>query len=97
MYHNDGYLVDLTNKGELELDIPVDIPANAVPRSSKVFVAAVPDPVGPAINNMENLLHYPRGCGEQNMQSLVPTLTILDYLASWFFGFLSLKMIILED
>lgn len=80
IYHNQAYLVDLTNKGELELDIPVDIPAHAVPKSSKVFVAAVPDPVGPAINNLEDLLYYPTGCGESNMQSLVPILIIRQYL-----------------
>ena len=79
-YKSDAYLVDLTNKGELELNITVDIPRYAVPKSSKVFVAAVPDPVGPAINNLEDLLHYPKGCGEQNLNSLVPSLLLLDYL-----------------
>jgi len=51
-YKSDSYFVDLTNKGELELNITVDIPRYAVPKSSRVFVAAVPDPVGPAINNL---------------------------------------------
>jgi len=80
MYKSESYLVDLTNKGELELEIPVKIPKHAVPRSSKVFVAAVPDPVGPAINNLEDLLQYPTGCGEQNLESLLPSIILLDYL-----------------
>jgi len=80
MYKSDSRLVDLTNKGKVDLVIPVDIPSHAVPQSSKVFVAAVPDPVGPAINNMEDLLEFPKGCGEQNLVSLTPQLIILDYL-----------------
>ena len=79
-YKSDVYFVDLTNKGELELNITVDIPRYAVPKSGRVFVAAVPDPVGPAINNLEGLLHYPTGCGEQNLDSLVPALILMDYL-----------------
>jgi len=80
MYKSDSYLVDLTNKGELELNITVNIPKHAVPKSSRVFVAAVPDPVGPAINNLEDLLQYPTGCGEQNLESLLPSVILLDYL-----------------
>jgi len=80
IYKSDVHFVDLTNKGEMELNITVDIPKRAVPKSSRVFVAAVPDPVGPAINNLEDLLHFPKGCGEQNLDSLVPALILMDYL-----------------
>ena len=81
-YRSHTQFVDLTNKGEMELEIPVDIPKHAVPHSSRVFVAAVPDPVGPAINNLPGLLSQPAGCGEQNLASLLPTVTLLDYLAA---------------
>ena len=80
MYQSDTYFVDLTNKGEMELNITVDIPKYAVPKSSKVFVAAVPDPVGPAMNNLEDLLQLPTGCGEQNLEGLLPPAIMLDYL-----------------
>ena len=81
MYKSDTYFVDLTNKGEMDLNVTVDIPKNAVAESSKVFVAAVTDPVGPALNNLEYLLaQSPTGCGEQNLISLIPPAVLLDYL-----------------
>ena len=80
LYKSDSYFVDLTNKGEMELNVTVDIPKFAVPNSAKVFFAAVPDPVGPALNNIESLLQFPTGCGEQNLAGLLPPAIILDYL-----------------
>ena len=80
IYKSDTYFVDLTNKGELEMNITVDIPKHAVPKSSKVFVAAVPDPIGPALNNIEELLQLPTGCGEQNLAGLIPPAVLMDYL-----------------
>ena len=78
---NEAHLVDLTNRGEAELNVTVDIPKYAVPFSSKVFVAAVPDPLGPAVNNLERMFALlPTGCGEQNLASLVPAVLMLDYL-----------------
>lgn len=80
MYENKAYFMDLTNKGETELNVTVDIPEQAVPHTSKVFVAAVSDPVGPAINNIETLIHLPAGCGEQNLVNLLPNIVLLEYL-----------------
>ena len=81
MYKSDTHFVDLTNKGEMDLNVTVDIPKHAVPGSSRVFLAAVTDPVGPALNNLEFLLTQdPNGCGEQNLISLIPPAVLLDYL-----------------
>jgi len=82
MYENEAYLVDLTNKGEIELNITAKIPKHAVPDTQKVFVAAVPDPVGPAINNIQDLILKPTGCGEQTLASLVPVIILMDYLTT---------------
>lgn len=36
--------------------------------------------MGTALRNMENLLHMPYGCGEQNMALFTPNIYALDYL-----------------
>lgn len=36
--------------------------------------------MGTALRNMENLLHMPYGCGEQNMALFTPNIYVLDYL-----------------
>jgi len=36
--------------------------------------------LGTALRNMENLLHMPYGCGEQNMALFTPNIYVLDYL-----------------
>lgn len=78
---NEAHLVDLTNRGETELNVTVNIPKYAVPLSSRVFVAAVPDLLGPTVNNLERLLaQLPTGCGEQNLVHLVPAVLVADYL-----------------
>uniref|UniRef100_A0A8D0FDD6 Ovostatin n=1 Tax=Strix occidentalis caurina TaxID=311401 RepID=A0A8D0FDD6_STROC len=38
------------------------------------------DILGTALRNMENLLHMPYGCGEQNMALFTPNIYVLDYL-----------------
>uniref|UniRef100_A0A8C4UZH8 OVOS protein n=1 Tax=Falco tinnunculus TaxID=100819 RepID=A0A8C4UZH8_FALTI len=40
----------------------------------------VGDILGTALRNMENLLHMPYGCGEQNMALFTPNIYALDYL-----------------
>ena len=40
-------------------------------------MAAVPDPVGPAMNNLEDWLLLPNGCGEQNLEGLLPLAIML--------------------
>ena len=39
------------------------------------------DIMGPAMNNLKDLLRMPYGCGEQNMANFVPNIYIMDYLA----------------
>lgn len=36
--------------------------------------------MGPALNNLDDLLRKPYGCGEQNMANFAPNIYIMDYL-----------------
>ena len=36
--------------------------------------------MGSAMNNLEDLLRMPYGCGEQNMANFAPNIYIMDYL-----------------
>lgn len=77
---NKAVFVDLRDKDRLEAVESVDIPSNAVPASWKINVNAIGDLLGGAIQNLQNLIRLPTGCGEQNMLKFVPNVVILDYL-----------------
>jgi alpha-2-macroglobulin-like protein len=36
--------------------------------------------MGPALNNLENLVQQPTGCGEQNMVKFAPIVSVVKYL-----------------
>ena len=36
--------------------------------------------MGPAMNNLEDLLRMPYGCGEQNVANFAPNIYIMEYL-----------------
>ncbi|XP_040577960.1 LOW QUALITY PROTEIN: thioester-containing protein 1 allele R1-like [Lepeophtheirus salmonis] len=80
MYINKGYLLDLKKTSEFKKNVTIDIPFNAVPGSENVYISWMADPLISAMNNLDKLIRYPTGCGEQNMIRLVPTLAILEYI-----------------
>ncbi|CAB4054630.1 CD109 [Lepeophtheirus salmonis] len=52
----------------------------SIPGSENVYISWMADPLISAMNNLNKLIRYPTGCGEQNMIRLVPTLAILEYI-----------------
>jgi CD109 antigen len=70
-YFNKALLVDLKDPNRtpnsIKKNISVIIPNNAVPGSEKISVSGIGDILGPTLNNLEDLLRIPYGCGEQNM------------------------------
>ena len=36
--------------------------------------------MGPAMNNLDNLVQWPTGCGEQNMIKFAPLVSVTKYL-----------------
>lgn len=60
--------------------INMSLPDNIVPRSSRVYVSITGDAIGPVLDNLDNLVQQPTGCGEQNMVKFAPIVSISNYL-----------------
>ena len=80
MFNNTAILLDFRSGGEKDINITLDMPRAAVKGSQRVYVSAIADPVGPAMNNLKELLRSPTGSGEQNMLRMVPAVIVADYL-----------------
>ncbi|NXA38237.1 OVOS protein, partial [Eudromia elegans] len=71
----------ICTKGETVSElVSLKLPENVVQGSARAYFSVVGDILGTALRNMENLLHMPYGCGEQNMALFTPNIYILDYL-----------------
>ncbi|KAK2498957.1 hypothetical protein MC885_001576, partial [Smutsia gigantea] len=62
--------------------VVLDLPDNVVNGSARAFFTVVGDILGLAMQNLENLLQMPYGCGEQNIALLASDTYVLDYLQS---------------
>ncbi|NWQ81429.1 OVOS protein, partial [Columbina picui] len=60
--------------------VSLSLPGNTVQGSARAYFSVIGDILGTALRNMENLLHMPYGCGEQNMALFTPNIYALDYL-----------------
>ncbi|XP_060547235.1 alpha-2-macroglobulin-like isoform X1 [Pantherophis guttatus] len=60
--------------------ISLKVPENIVEKSARAFFCVLGDILSSAIQNVQQLLRLPSGCGEQNMALLAPNIYILDYL-----------------
>ncbi|XP_015280131.1 PREDICTED: C3 and PZP-like alpha-2-macroglobulin domain-containing protein 8 [Gekko japonicus] len=58
----------------------LDVPHNVIPGSEKATASVIGDVMGPTLNNLDNLLQLPFGCGEQNMIHFAPNVFVLKYL-----------------
>ncbi|GFS48629.1 murinoglobulin-1 [Nephila pilipes] len=56
------------------------LPEDVVPDSSRAIIDVTGNVMGPAIQNLNNLVTLPTGCGEQNMVKFTPNYLVLDYL-----------------
>ncbi|EMP24064.1 C3 and PZP-like alpha-2-macroglobulin domain-containing protein 8 [Chelonia mydas] len=56
------------------------VPHNVIPGSERATASIIGDVMGPTLNNLDNLLRLPFGCGEQNMIHFAPNVFVLKYL-----------------
>ncbi|KAL8202458.1 UNVERIFIED_CONTAM: Alpha-2-macroglobulin, partial [Gekko kuhli] len=60
--------------------LSLKVPENLVEGSARADFCVLGDILGSAIQNLQQLIRLPRGCGEQNMMLFAPNIYILDYL-----------------
>ncbi|KAG9472010.1 ovostatin-like isoform X2 [Eleutherodactylus coqui] len=64
----------------VQLPISITLPDNVVQDSVKAFVTVVADIIGLSLENLNNLVQKPYGCGDQNLGRLWVIPHILNYL-----------------
>uniref|UniRef100_A0A8C5TSP3 Alpha-2-macroglobulin-like protein 1 n=1 Tax=Malurus cyaneus samueli TaxID=2593467 RepID=A0A8C5TSP3_9PASS len=61
-------------------EFSMTLPAEVLQGSARVTFSVIGDIMGPALQNLDQLLSMPFGCGEQNMVQFAPNIFILQYL-----------------
>lgn len=56
------------------------MPENIVEKSMRGYLSITGDSMGPVLNNLDNLVQQPTGCGEQNMVKFAPIKSVAAYL-----------------
>ncbi|XP_021488325.1 alpha-2-macroglobulin [Meriones unguiculatus] len=65
---------------EVSEEISLKLPPGVVEDSPRASVTVLGDILGSAMQNIQDLLKMPYGCGEQNMVLFAPNIYVLDYL-----------------
>ncbi|XP_070574483.1 CD109 antigen-like [Ptychodera flava] len=74
-------LLDLTNSDQDQVTFEIALPSeDLVIGSVKAKISLVGDIMGSAMNNLDQLLKMPTGCGEQTMIGFAPDVFIYNYL-----------------
>ncbi|XP_026569028.1 alpha-2-macroglobulin-like [Pseudonaja textilis] len=61
-------------------EVFLTMPEAVVQDSGRAIVSVIGDIMGAALENIDQLLQMPFGCGEQNMVKFVPNIVVLQYL-----------------
>ncbi|MBW00364.1 Pregnancy zone protein, partial [Eschrichtius robustus] len=72
-------LLCASETGEPE-KLSLKLPSNVVQGSARATHSVLGDILGSAMQNLQNLLQMPYGCGEQNMVLFAPNIYVLKYL-----------------
>uniref|UniRef100_A0A452R5E7 PZP alpha-2-macroglobulin like n=1 Tax=Ursus americanus TaxID=9643 RepID=A0A452R5E7_URSAM len=65
---------------EVSEQLSLKLPPNVVKESARASFSVLGDILGSAMQNIQDLLQMPYGCGEQNMVLLAPNIYVLNYL-----------------
>ncbi|XP_004938162.3 alpha-2-macroglobulin-like protein 1 isoform X2 [Gallus gallus] len=61
-------------------EFSLTLPAETLEGSGRATFSVIGDIMGPALQNLDQLLQMPFGCGEQNMVQFAPNIFVLQYL-----------------
>ncbi|XP_044745841.1 pregnancy zone protein-like [Coccinella septempunctata] len=87
----EGYPVETTKSALLcnsdlytssNISWKIKVPDNIVPNTAKAKLSLNADLLGQSLENLEDLLQMPNGCGEQVMATMAPNLYLVKYLQS---------------
>lgn len=73
-------LLDLNSTSSLSRDLDLSVPPNVIDGSARATVSVMGDMLGSSMNNLDQLVRMPYGCGEQNMVNFAPNIYVLKYL-----------------
>ncbi|XP_061386555.1 thioester-containing protein 1 allele R1-like [Musca vetustissima] len=79
---NTAQYCNVTPNEPRDLIIPLTIDEHIVPESEFITLSVVGDQMVSVLENLNDLLNLPTGCGEQNMAKLAPNVLVLLYLKS---------------
>ncbi|XP_075071630.1 alpha-2-macroglobulin-like protein 1 [Mixophyes fleayi] len=68
--------------GTIEKTFSLEIPTTWVEQSESAYISVMGDILGTTLQNLDQLIIMPYGCGEQNMLTMAPIVYVLDYLKS---------------
>src|SRR5204863_6580330 len=78
----DGRRVETVVNGTLQkpADLVLNVPANAIEGSPKVFLKIYPSNFSQLVEGLETIFQMPSGCFEQTSSTTYPNVLALDYL-----------------
>ncbi|KAK3612490.1 hypothetical protein CHS0354_024460 [Potamilus streckersoni] len=78
--YNRPVLISLPKGGTFLEQVRITYPQNVVQGSQSVRVTLIGDILGPSMENLDDLIKLPYGCGEQNMLNFAPSVYAAHYL-----------------
>ncbi|XP_065357173.1 C3 and PZP-like alpha-2-macroglobulin domain-containing protein 8 [Calliphora vicina] len=79
-YNQPIYLNVSSETPAISSSFRLDIPSDVEPTSCGIALTVGGDYIVPTLDNLQQLVEMPTGCGEQNMVNFAPNILILQYL-----------------
>ena len=81
-YQNHELYVSLMDDKDFSTYYRTNIPHNVVPDSEYLQLSISGNMLMPTMENLQDLVNKPKGCGEQNMINFAPNILIMEYLSA---------------